>query len=168
MIRDEPTAKPVLCACGKPATRFYDAPSGGGEARTVCDEHHFVDPCWEDKPLSARPIPEGPRWPWLKVVEDVALSLGHRLVIAKFAPYSGLCGEFLHVRLAGSIEVIVGTDSEVIIKGDADTSWHPMQPRTYVSTAEEFEPVLKRLLVDLPRPNAAYLARLERQRVETE
>lgn len=117
--------------------------------------------------MNAHPIPEGPRWPWLKVVEDVASSLGHRLVIAKFSPYSGLCGEFIHVRLAGSLEVIVGTDSEVLVEHEGGI-WRPMQPRTYVSTADDFLPVLRALLVDLPRPDAAYLARLERQRVEIE
>lgn len=118
--------------------------------------------------MSARPIPEGQRWPWLKVVEDVASSLGHRLVIAKFAPYSGLCGQFMFVRFAGSVEVMVGTDSEVVFKIGDDRYFGPMQPRTYVSTPEEFEPVLRGLLEPLPRPDAAYLARLERQRVEIE
>lgn len=118
--------------------------------------------------MSARPIPEGPRWPWLKVVEDVAEKFGHRMVIAKFSPYSGLCGEFMHVRLAGSIEVMVGMGSEVVVKVGDDKYFQPMKPRTYVSTADEFMPVLRALLVDLPRPDSAYLARLERQRVEIE
>ena len=122
--------------------------------------------------MSARPIPEGPRWPWLKVVEDVAESMGNRVTIAVFAPYSGLCGEFLRLRFAEGPYIIVQTDTEVLFQGTrpgemtSSDFYRKLEPRTYVSTADEFAPVLRALLVDLPRPDAAYLARLERQRVE--
>ena len=118
-----------------------------------------------------KPIADGPLWPWVKVVDELATELGHVVTKANIAPYAGYCGTFLHLRFASSIEVMVLSDSSVMFErepspGETHATYRWVSVDASVSTPAELIPVLRQLLASAAKPTPEYIAKLERIRSE--
>lgn len=99
-----------------------------------------------------KPIADGPLWPWVKVVDELATELG-RVVDRRDGPL----GFERHVRARAEPRRSPGETHATYRWVSVDAS---------VSTPAELIPVLRQLLASAAKPTPEYIAKLERIRSE--